>query len=170
MWVKVLPADDTKGVYFTEIPDEWNSLEKLVHGHTELIKTRTLADKYGRHPDGWPLVAMIVNRRGQVLKLPVNKRASAYYPNEYDILIRGDVVLVGQEEKIDPETGPYYDIASLPVKWKIIYDMEAAVAEGGSDYEKVHSQLDDLLLEAADPDVRKMYEEGRDQFKNWPIA
>lgn len=174
MWVKVLPAAETEEVYFAEISDQldlaWGHLGTFVHGFIEVVKTQMLVSTFGSHPDGWPLVVMVINEQGQNLKLPINKKASKYYPNDYDIMIRGDAVLVGQVQMFDPEDGPYYDITSMPKKWKIIYDMETILAESGNDYEKVHGLFDEFLLEVADPDIAKMYKEARDQMPNWPTA
>jgi hypothetical protein len=167
MWVKVLPADMKKEVYWKEVPDDENNayvkLRQIVAGDVEIVKTQTLVTKYGYRSDGWPEVVMIVNEQGHLMKLPVNKRASVYYPNDYDLPIRGEAVLVGQQQIFDPEDGPYYTFASMPKKWKVIYDMETVFADNHLGSGITHRRLEDLLLEVADEDVAKMFREVREQ-------
>lgn len=173
MWIKVLPADPAKEVYFKEVSDDltkaWDEIRRMVHGFPELVRTQTLVNTFGSDlMTGQPNVVMVVNEDGQSLKLPINDKASKYYPNDYDIKIRGDAVLTGWKFYAPPEEAGF-DIWTMPLKWKIIYDMETALLEGGNDYERIHSKLDNLLLEAVDSDVRKMYEEAREQM-DWRTA
>jgi len=170
MWVKVLPANETKEPYFTLVSNDHaqarEQLIKLVHGPPEVVKTQALMNAFGFNVyTGMPEVVMVINGNGQRSNGPINERASRYYPNEYDIKIRGDVVLTGWAGSVDG-----YDIASMPLKWKVIHDMETVLAESGNDYEKAHSLFDDFLLQVVDEDVAKMYKEAREQFKHWPTA
>jgi len=172
MWVKVLPADLTKDVYFKELPDgqslALHEMSRIVAGYVLRVYTDELRNTFQSSEFG-PRVVMLVNEDGGHHRLPPNKRATKYAPNEYGVEIRGDAILVGESNAF-VEGEDVHIFVSMPEKWKAIYDMETVAAEGGNDYEKVHSKLDDLLLSVADPDVRKMYEEIRDQFKNWPTA
>jgi hypothetical protein len=180
MWIKVLPADMAKEPYWEDIPDvgesgeneleTYKALRQIIAGDVEVIKTQTLVDKFGYSEHGQPNVVMVINEMSTMYKLPPNKRASIYYPNDYDLPIRGEAVLVGWQTFFDPREGPWFTFGPMPKKWKIIYDMETIVVENRNDYEKVHSLLDDLLLEVADEDVAKMYKEAREQFEHWPTA
>lgn len=172
MWVKVLPADPTKESYFTQLSEDktqaWEQLRELVHGYTEVVRTQAIADEFGVDNRSVPRIIMVLNEEGQPRKLPINKKATKYYPNDYGIEIRGEAVLVGWEYYFDPEDGPQYDIASMPKKWKIIHDMETAAMEHDKDVEVLHDKLDELLLEATDPDIRIMYEEIR-EGRRWMV-
>jgi hypothetical protein len=177
MWVKVLPADMAKESYWEDIPDPgdagenefetFKALRDIIAGDIEIVKTQTLVNKYGIRRDGWPKVVMVVNELGNMHQLPINKRASAYYPNDYDLPIRGTAVLIGQEQYFSPEDGPYYSFGEFPKKWKIIYDMETALADDSMKLSKLHETLDNLLLEAADEDVAEMYREARNHFVDY---
>lgn len=170
--VKVLPSGPTEPSYFTELADApyvaMQQIGQIVHGAGEIVKTQTLVDIFGHNEySGMPLVVMVVNSLGQRAKLPINEKASQYYPNEYGIPIRGNAVLTGYEFVVgDTPDDVGYDIATMPSKWKVIHDMETAFAEDQDDSD-VHKRLDELLLSVTDPDVRKMYEEARGQLPFW---
>ncbi len=169
MWIKILPADITREVYFKEIPDDlehaWQELKRIIHGYPEVIKTQTMVNAFGYDAgSAFPNVVMIINEDGQHSQMPINERATKYYPNEYDIKIRGDAVLTGWKFHAEAP-GLGFDIAEMPLKWKVIHDMETVLAnKGNEDPELVHAAFDDLLLSVADPDVAKMYTEGSKQL------
>lgn len=169
MWIKVLPADSTKEAYFTEVSNDlsqaWLQINRLIHGMPEVVKTQALIKTFGYSIEtGQPNVVMIINESGQVSKMPINAKASKYYPNEYDVKIRGDAVLTGWRFQINSPEDMGFDIWTMPPKWKVIHDMETVLASGGEDYEMIHAAFDDLLLSVADPDVAKMYREAQAQI------
>lgn len=170
MWVKVLPSDPTKEVYFKEIKDEnsWMEIKRIVKGMPEVVKTQTLVDTFGYSLEtAQPCVVMVINEDGQHAGLPINEKASKYYPNDYDVKIRGDAVLTGWSFVIsEGEMG--FDIWDMPLKWRILWEMETLLAKETIGV-LVHGEFDEFLLQLVDPDVRKMYEEARDSFPsyNW---
>jgi hypothetical protein len=165
MLVKVLTSDPATESYFVEASDDPQKalleFQRIVHGDLERISTPQLDSTFGTDPS----VVMLVNQNGDFPhKLPANKKASKYFPNEFDLPIRGEAILVGEV------AGDAYKFVSIPEKWKILYDMETLACKYGDDYEALHSGLDDLLLKAADPDVAKYYQELRGTARRWPTA
>jgi len=169
MWAKVLPADPAKEAYLLELPNDQLQLIEyaagIVNGYVKREFTQTLLEAFPSSPR----VVMLVCEDGQNRKLPINEKASWYYPNDFGVKIRGNAILIGE---VDTWTDGEHDrkFVDFPEKWRFIHEMETILAEAGNDYEKVHSQFDEYLLRSVDPDIRKMYEEARDSFKNWPTA
>jgi hypothetical protein len=166
MWIKVLTADPATEPYFREVPDDqekaYEEFSKIVHGDLERISTQQLNDVFGDEPR----VVMIVNINADFPhKLPVNRKASKFFPNEFNLPIRGEAILVG-EINVWTDGEPDYAFVSIPEKWKILFDMESAARDyfQRGQTTNLHKALDNYLLRTADPDVAKYYEELRQQF------
>lgn len=164
MWAEVLPADETEEVFFFELPDDtdraWEQIGAIIGGDPKVINNKTLTEKFGNGP---VYTVMIINA-GRVRTGKVNKKATQYAPNEYDIKVRGDAILIGWSMQ-GTEEGLGYNITSMPAKWKTIYDMETVYADDEVDLRTTHRRLDELLLSAADPDVAKMYREALEDLQ-----
>ena len=168
MWVKILPSDPTKEVEFKELPDDQTKFvheaSRIVHGYLERVYTQALLNAFPSSPR----VVMLLNEDGQVQKLPINEKASKYYPNDYGIKVRGEAILVGEIDTwTDPE-GPDRKFVDIPIKWRIINAMEKLLENADElGHLTTHAALDALVLQLVDPDVKKMYLEAQEQLKGW---
>lgn len=108
-----IPADTDQKMEMKVVSNTWQGMADLVGGYIEVVTHPLIPDLYC----GCQMV-LVVNEMGLIQRLPVNLRASIYYPASTGL--RGDVFLVGQGLVETPEeTSP--DLFSLPqalVTWE----------------------------------------------------